>query len=94
MISVWGKPGVIISGGARGADAMAERWAKEHGIPLTVFKADWKLGTNAGPRRNRDIMKLATHVLAFPSNEGRGTQHALSLIEGDDTIFKHIVWID
>ena len=26
----------IISGGARGADAIAERYAAEHGIPITV----------------------------------------------------------
>lgn len=31
----------IISGGAKGVDALGERWAKEHGIPCKVMKAAW-----------------------------------------------------
>ena len=31
----------IVSGGARGADAMGELWAKANSIPVTQFKADW-----------------------------------------------------
>lgn len=32
---------VIVSGGARGADSLAERYAKEKGYPLKVFPAEW-----------------------------------------------------
>ncbi len=32
---------LIISGGARGADAMAEGWAKAEGVPCDVYQADW-----------------------------------------------------
>lgn len=31
----------IINGGARGADSMASRYAKENNIKLEVFPADW-----------------------------------------------------
>lgn len=31
----------VVSGGARGVDKLAERWAKENCIPLKVFKANW-----------------------------------------------------
>lgn len=30
----------VISGGARSVDALAERYAKEHDIPLKIFNAD------------------------------------------------------
>lgn len=31
----------IVSGGASGTDALAERYAHEHGYSLQVFPADW-----------------------------------------------------
>jgi predicted Rossmann fold nucleotide-binding protein DprA/Smf involved in DNA uptake len=32
----------IVSGGAKGVDSLGEMYAKENGIPLKVFPADWK----------------------------------------------------
>jgi hypothetical protein len=44
---------LVVSGGARGADTLAEEWAKAAGLPTTVYHADWgKLGRKAGPIRN------------------------------------------
>lgn len=44
----------VVSGGARGADALGERWAHTRGIPVKRFPADWsKYGDRAGPLRNR-----------------------------------------
>lgn len=31
----------VVSGGTRGADTLGEEWAKEHGIPVKEFPADW-----------------------------------------------------
>jgi hypothetical protein len=31
----------VVSGGAKGVDSLAERWARDHNIPCKVFKADW-----------------------------------------------------
>jgi len=31
----------VVSGGAKGVDSLAERWASDHGVPCKVFKADW-----------------------------------------------------
>jgi hypothetical protein len=68
----------IVSGGANGADALAERWAKEHNIKCIVFPADWaKYGNSAGPRRNQQIVDYCDRVLAFPSRAGRGTQDTI-----------------
>lgn len=46
----------IVSGGAHGADSLAERYAKENNIPIKVFKADWDMyGKSAGFIRNADM---------------------------------------
>lgn len=68
----------IISGGATGADAMAERYAAEHNIKTTIFKADWgRFGKRAGPLRNREIVHAADHVLAFWDLRSAGTRSTI-----------------
>lgn len=58
--------GVIISGGAKGADSLAERYALEKGIELNVMKPDWKnRGRAAGFLRNTDIILNSDYVFAF-----------------------------
>src|SRR5690554_7493215 len=58
-------PAHIISGGAKGADALAEQLAREHELPITVIKPDWKqYGRGAGPiRKDRKSTRLnSSHV--------------------------------
>ena len=80
-VMVFGPIECIISGGARGADTLAERYARMHGIKFIPFRPDWKKygRKRAGLLRNHDIVGAATHVLAFPSPNGSGTQHSMSL---------------
>jgi hypothetical protein len=62
----------VVSGGASGADAGGEAWAKKRGIPIKRFPADWKThGRAAGPIRNRQMAEYADAVVLFPG--GRGT---------------------
>jgi len=64
----------VISGGARGADTMAEDWAKVRGIECVVFHADRaKYGRAAGPIRNQQMLDEGrpTLVVAFPDGRGR-----------------------
>ena len=68
----------IISGSAKGADSLAERYALGHGIELLIFKPDWKkYGRGAGPIRNRDIVDAADLVIAFWDGKSKGTKSAL-----------------
>lgn len=70
----------IVSGSATGADTFAEVVAAEANIPFKVFPALWtQHGKRAGPMRNTLIVERATHVIAFPTINGRGTW---------DTIYK------
>ena len=46
-------PWTIISGGARGADSLAQKCADEHGVEFKLFPADWdQHGKKAGFLRN------------------------------------------
>lgn len=94
ILQVWGVPLEVISGGAKGADTLGEKWANENQIPTIIYRADWKQhGRAAGLIRNKDIISNATHVLAFPSRTGRGTQHSIGLAKKQNKKI-HIVWID
>ena len=67
----------IITGGANGADKLAERLAKEKGIRCEVIKADWRThGRTAGPIRNHNMAKAAGtdgRLLAYWDGESPGT---------------------
>ena len=70
----------IISGGARGADAMAAHYAEVNEIPLTVFEADWdKYGKGAGFIRNKDIWGASDMGIAFYDGVSKGTKHSFDL---------------
>lgn len=75
-----GKIDEIISGGAKGADSIAARYALLKNIPLTEFIPDWKKhGNRAGFLRNEDIVGAADMVFAFWDGESKGTKHSMSL---------------
>lgn len=69
----------IISGGCRsGADAMAEKYAKENRIPIKIIPPDWnKYGRAAGPIRNKEIVKNSTYILAFWDGKSSGTKSTI-----------------
>lgn len=63
----------LIHGGARGADALADRWAFMHKVPKLVFLADWdKHGKAAGAIRNAKMLQQGKpdFVVAFPGGAG------------------------
>jgi len=64
----------IVSGGANGIDTLAQKYATEHKIPITIHYADWaRWGRSAGPMRNQLIINDATHLVAFPDSKSIGT---------------------
>jgi hypothetical protein len=67
---------LIIAGGARGADTMAEEWAKARGIACDVYHADWAgRGRRAGPIRNEQMLREGKPDLVVAVPGGRGTAH-------------------
>jgi len=70
----------IITGGARGADELAAKYAHEEGIPLIIFKAQWnKFGKVAGFMRNALIVDAADEIVAFWDGTSPGTKHTTDL---------------
>lgn len=69
----------IVTGGARGADQLAEQAARDLGLTVEVHPAEWELyGKAAGPMRNRRMLDLgADLVVAFPG--GAGTRHMVNI---------------
>ena len=69
---------LIVSGGARGADTLAEYYAKKKAIPYLIFPADWdKHGKKAGILRNQDIVDNADAMIAFLAPESKGTKDSI-----------------
>lgn len=69
---------IVVSGGAKGADKLAEKAADELGLVCEVHRADWKrFGKGAGPVRNTAIVESAEAVLAFLMPGSRGTLDTL-----------------
>lgn len=71
---------LIVSGGAKGVDTLAEQWANENGISIKVFSAEWdKYGKRAGFIRNNEIIKECDVCLAIWDGKSKGTQHSINL---------------
>lgn len=69
----------IVSGGARGADKLGERFAQEFGLKTNIFLPDWeKYGKQAGFIRNTDIIKNSDIVLAFWDEKSTGTLDSIN----------------
>lgn len=70
----------IISGTARGADKLGERYAINKELKLKRFPADWqKYGKKAGYLRNEEMAKYASHAIIFWDGKSKGTGHMIEL---------------
>jgi hypothetical protein len=74
----------IVSGRARGADLLGERWARDRGnyfnVSSNVFKPDWDLhGKSAGYKRNVTMADNAEYLIAFWDGKSKGTKHMIDL---------------
>ena len=68
----------IVSGGAKGADSLGEKYADLRGHKLAKFLPNWGLwGKQAGIRRNVYMAQYATHLVAFWDGRSRGTAHMI-----------------
>lgn len=75
---------VVVSGHAPGADTLGERYAKERGLEVEIYPADWgKNGRAAGPIRNKKMAEVADALIAFPKagDKNRGTQNLIEIAE-------------
>ena len=69
----------VVCGAANGVDSLGERYAKENGIKLSYFYADWKnLGKKAGYARNEQMGNYGQALIAVWDGKSPGTKHMIS----------------
>lgn len=65
---------IILSGTAKGADALGEKYAEDNKLQVIRFYPDWdNHGKAAGPIRNGEMAKVATHCIVFWDGKSKGT---------------------
>lgn len=71
----------IVSGMARGADALGHILATKNGVPVHEFPAKWdQYGKRAGFMRNEDMGRFADGLIAFWDGQSRGTKHMIDFM--------------
>lgn len=69
----------IVSGGAKGADELAKKYAIDNNVPFIEVPADWNsLGKAAGAIRNGRMVDMVEVVLAFWDGESKGTRDMIN----------------
>ena len=80
LSKAFSKDDTLISGGAKGADQLAETWARRKGITCRIFKPDWQRHSrSAGFKRNHTIIAHADKVIAFWDGQSKGTAHSIEM---------------
>ncbi len=70
----------IVSGAAKGADKLGERYAEERGYNITRFIADWnRYGKRGGYIRNEDMANYADALILFWDGMSKGSKHMLEI---------------
>lgn len=82
----------IISGHAIGVDQLGEMYAKEHNIPIVIFKPDWgKFGKPAGFIRNKEMVNYCDIGIIFWDGKSSGTKHTLNLLRDRGKLFNLVI---
>ena len=69
---------LIISGGAKGIDTLAEQYADKNGIEKLIIRPKYeKYGRAAPIRRNEEMVDISDAVLAIWDGKSRATAYTL-----------------
>lgn len=80
---------LIVSGGARGADSLAEKWADENNIKTLIHKPDWdRYGKIAGFLRNTDIVADSDIIIGFWDGMSAGTENSINMAKKEGKLEK------
>lgn len=81
----------IVSGTARGADELGEKYATDHGLKIKQFPADWnKYGRSAGYKRNKEMAEYADAAVIFWDGKSKGAKHMIDLA-GDEGLKVRVI---
>ena len=69
----------IISGGAKGVDALAEQYADFHNLSKYILRPHYERYGRAAPlMRNREMVDIADAVLVIWDGHSRGAQYTIA----------------
>ena len=83
----------IVSGGARGADALAMQYARDpsNDFNLVIMNANWELhGKSAGFIRNTEMAEFSNALIAFWDSGSKGTKHMIDTAKNKH-LLRHVV---
>ena len=87
----------IISGMARGADLLALAIADEFKLKVIEMPADWNpngvYNRGAGYKRNVDMSREATHLLAMHDGKSKGTGHMIDIARKAELHVKVVAYV-
>lgn len=70
---------LVISGGARGIDTLAEQYADAHGLEKLIVCPRYEIYGRVAPiKRNEEMVDACDAVLAIWDGESKGTRHTLN----------------
>ena len=69
---------LIISGGAKGVDTLAEKYADKHGISKLILRPNYNLYEKAAPiLRNKQMVEICDSVLIVWDGKSNGTKYTI-----------------
>lgn len=85
----------IVSGGASGADTLAEKYAREIEVPILIIYPEYKKYGSAAPiKRNDAIISYCDMLVAFWDGQSKGTKYTIDIASKlpniDVTVFNYI----
>lgn len=84
---------VIVSGTARGADTLGEKYAEERGYKIERYPANWdKYGKKAGYLRNKKMAEVSNACIVFLSSkaENKGSKMMISIATEEKLLIRVI----
>lgn len=82
----------VVSGTARGSDLFGEKWAHEHGLPVTRFPAKWEEhGKAAGHIRNAEMAKYADAAVILWDGVSKGTEGMIKISKNFENHYIYMV---
>ena len=70
---------IILSGGAKGVDLLAENYADKHNLSKIILRPQYSLYGKAAPlKRNEELVAISDKILVFWNGVSKGTKHTIN----------------
>ncbi len=85
----------IISGGANGIDALAEKYADKHRLSKMIVRPKYQLYGKAAPlKRNEEMVILADRILVIWDGKSKGTKYTIDYAKKQEKEIQVIICED